>query len=608
MVGGMRADRRVIGREFVEDGMGQTREFDVAIIGGGPGGSTCATLLKKYNASLRVAVIEKEVFPREHIGESQLPVINPILSEMGVWEKVEAANFPIKIGAAYTWGKNLDRWDFDFYPAEKFVDEPRPASYAGQRLHTAFQVDRDRYDQILLEHARGLGAEVLQPALVRDVSRENGSVAGLTLDDGTTIKARHYVDSSGQVGLLRRALEIGVWAPNELRNIAIWEYWENAEWAVEIGVGGTRVLVRSLPYGWMWFIPLGPTRTSIGLICPADHYKSMGMSPEELYYKAIGEQEDISRLTKNAKASGEVRSCKDWSQLADKIAGENWFIIGDAAGFADPILAAGMSLTHTSAHDCAYTILELERGEHDRAWLRKRFEDRNRNNVKQHIRFAQYWYSANSCFTDLREHCQNLAKEAGLKLSPQDAWRWISQGGFSLESDSLPTFAGFDLGSTKQLLEKFDAQDRSSKLLINGHNVFKLNLKGATKGHFGQLQNGRITKIPCYDRGTNRLPLTGQYDLVVQILERAKYADEILAILDRVFDENGLPPEIRRLKRSQFILTIELMVENFWIDRSIDKKRPLLEIDLSDSHHIRLTSEGQRAVEESGSSTHKFNI
>src|SRR5690606_7335373 len=89
-----------------------SKSYDVVIVGGGPGGSTAAALIKKYAPELSVAIIEREVFPREHVGESQLPAIGSILHEMGVWDKIEAANFVIKLGATYTWGKTRDPWVF----------------------------------------------------------------------------------------------------------------------------------------------------------------------------------------------------------------------------------------------------------------------------------------------------------------------------------------------------------------------------------------------------------------------------------------------------------------------------------------------------------------
>src|SRR4029079_6286038 len=95
-----------------------------------------------------------------------LPPIGAILHEMGVWDKVEAANFPIKIGATYRWGKTKGLWDFDFLPPASFKDERRPGKYVGQRKATAFQVDRSIYDQILLDHARELGAEAREETRV----------------------------------------------------------------------------------------------------------------------------------------------------------------------------------------------------------------------------------------------------------------------------------------------------------------------------------------------------------------------------------------------------------------------------------------------------------
>ena len=102
--------------------------YDVAIIGGGPGGATTGTLLKKYNAGLRVLILEREQFPRDHVGESQLPPISPILDEMGCWDKVEAANFPIKVGGTFRWGQSANTWDIQFIPRSRVPERaaPRP--------------------------------------------------------------------------------------------------------------------------------------------------------------------------------------------------------------------------------------------------------------------------------------------------------------------------------------------------------------------------------------------------------------------------------------------------------------------------------------------------
>ncbi|MCR9074617.1 MAG: tryptophan 7-halogenase, partial [bacterium] len=494
----------------------QSSEYDVAIVGGGPSGSTVATLLKKYNPDLRVIILEKSKFPREHVGESQLPGISVILHEMGVWDKVEAANFPVKLGGSYTWGKDADAWDFDFYPAEEFVDEERPARYEGQRRHTAFQVERDRYDEILLRHAEEMGTEVREETMVREVVVDGKRIEGLRLASGEMIKARHYVDGSGDAAILRKALGIESDAPTHLRNVAFWDYWDNAKWAVEIGVGGTRVQVRSLPYGWIWFIPLGPSRASVGLICPSEYYKESGLSPKDLYLKAVQDQPEIRELVKDAHSDtgGNVLTTKNWSHLADQLAGENWWICGEAAGFADPILAAGMTLAHGTAREVAYCILESDRGELDQEWIKQWYDEKGRRNIRQHIRFAEYWYAANGRFTDLQEYCKQIAKDSGLNLNPSQAWRWLAQGGFTNQNIENAGFGAFDIGSSKQLISRFSG--RESKFQITKLNDFKLNLKNAEEIELAEMRDGRIYKVPCYKRGDSTLPRTGAWKTMIE--------------------------------------------------------------------------------------------
>ena len=154
----------------------------------------------------------------------------------------------------------------------------------------------------------------------------------------------------------------------------------------------------------------------------------------------------------------------------------------------------------------------------DAAWLRERYDEKNRANIRQHIRFAQYWYSANGCLTDLQEYCSNIAKEAGLKLSPSQAWQWLSQGGFAVQEVGLPTFGTFDIASAKQLLQIFDSEGRKAELLTDGYNVFKLNLHGASKERIGALRDGRIHSLPCWVKGGKRLPCVGLYELLLACL------------------------------------------------------------------------------------------
>ncbi|MCW5756986.1 MAG: tryptophan 7-halogenase [Phycisphaeraceae bacterium] len=577
----------------------RTHACDVAIIGGGPSGSTLATLLRKYNPALSVLVIEKETFPREHVGESQLPAISPILWEMGVWDKVEAAGFPVKLGASLTWGRDNERWDFDFYPVEEFKDEPRPAKFEGQRTRTAFQVERSIYDTILLDHAAEQGADVRQGALVREILKTGDRVDGLHMDNGDTIVARYYVDASGTHATLRRAMGVDVDAPHSLRNVAFWSYWDNIQWAVEIGVGGTRVQVRSLPYGWIWFIPLSPTRASVGLICPAEYYKNTGLSPEEIYHKALSEQQEIASLMTESAQTDKVHAAKDWSQVAHRVTGDNWYVCGEAAGFADPILAAGMTLAHGSARELAYTILEMERGELDKAWLKRSYDEKTRKNIRQHIRFAQFWYASNGCFKDLQEHCQNIAQEAGLQLNPQEAWRWLAQGGFSNQTLDAAHLGSFDLGTAKQLVGKFgDAELDLEKetLTFMQYNKLTLDFRNVRDDKVAEYREGRVVPVDCVVRDGKILPKVGAYPVLVNMLAKSNDPNQIFGYLQQQI-RGGQTPERATMLMRQLVQAMEVMVVDGWVICENDPNRPMPKWTLGKNRQLRSSDEGERAYE-----------
>ncbi|MFK7884953.1 MAG: NAD(P)/FAD-dependent oxidoreductase [Phycisphaerales bacterium] len=573
-----------------------SHQWDVAIIGGGPTGTTAASLLKKYNPDLSVLILEKAKFPRDHIGESQLPTIGPILDEMGVWEKVEAAGFPVKIGASYTWGRDQDRWNFDFLPVESWQDQPRPAKFEGLRRQTAFQVDRAILDNILLRHAESMGTEVREQTQVREVLSTGSRIDGLRLDSGDTITARYYIDASGAPAVLRRALDVPVWSPKELKNIAFWDYWQNAEWAVEIGAGATRIQIRSLPYGWIWFIPIGTTRTSIGLVVPAEWYKQSGQTPQDIYKQAVADQPEIAALIKNATPENKFETCKDWSNLAEQPIGENWFLAGESAGFADPILSAGMTLAHTSAREAAYSILELDRAELDPEWIRDRYATRVREGIRNHIRFAQFWYASNGCFTELKDHCANIAKEAGLGFTPEKAWRWLSLGGFTHEIVGSASLGSFGVTHTKRMVEFFDSDGRKCPSLADGYNVFKLNLRGAQEGHVGSLENGRIHQIPCYRRADKMLPVSGVFELLLDWLSQTDDARTLADLIQR-YATGRFGGAQSAAFTSGCYEALEVMVQDLWVIRSKNKKRPVLNLSHDNSRVVRKSKDETAALE-----------
>jgi flavin-dependent dehydrogenase len=520
-------------------------------------------------------VLERENFPREHVGESQLPPITQILNEMGAWEKVEAAGFPVKTGAMYRWGNTDDLWRFDFLVNEKYQPTQRPSRFQGQRTRTTFHVERGLYDQILLDHAQSLGTEVRQGTAVREVQKSGDRVTGLVLADGTLIEATYYVDASGHAGILRRNMQVEIVEPTPLKNVAFWDYWTNSDWAESVNKDGVRARIFSIGYGWVWYIPLSTTKSSIGFVTHADYFKSQGLRPSEIYDRALREEPFVRNLLGNAQAEGNVRSTKDWSFVADRLAGENWFLVGESAGFADPILAAGMTLAQVGARELAYALLALMAGEHDGAWLREWYSTLNRRRVMQHIRFADYWYSANAHFSDLKRYTSEIAREAGLDLEPEAGFRWLAAGGFASDDLQTPYAGSYQIGPAKILLQVLTG--KATDWNVAKTNDWRLNLAGAKKVELPLCIEGRIKKVLSYQRESRLLPLTGIYRIVYSVLQRERDAGLVMQMIKQAM---GIPP-IPGLVPPPLILALEAiegMIAEGWIRADVNKKRPMLRV------------------------------
>jgi flavin-dependent dehydrogenase len=562
---------------------GNPLQADVAIIGGGPAGSTVGALLKKYDPNLNVQIFEKEKFPRDHVGESQLPFISSILHEMDVWDKVEAAGFPIKIGATYRWGRSDQLWDFEFLSHGKFEPTERPGTYAGQRMETAFQVDRALYDEILLDHAASLGCRVHEETEVVRIDKQDDDVTAIHIEgpDGEQeVHARYFVDCTGYAGIMRRVFGVEVETPTNLKNIAIWDYWKGAEWAVNVGIEGTRVQVLSLGFGWVWYIPLGNDRTSVGLIVPASYYKERGLRPAELYEIALKQDKIVSYLLRNATAEGNLRSTKDWSFLASRLSGGNWFLCGEAAGFADPILAAGLTLAHKGARDVAYTILELDRGEIEAPWLKTQYSDANRRMISQHIRFADFWYTQNGQFSDLKDYAREISADAGLDMSSDEAWRWLGTGGFIDNSTSSTDIAGFALYVTKNITASFF--DESVDYKIFGKTHFRLNVEGAKQEWGANYYGGRIHRHPSYVRDGKSMPLLGVCGFLAHGLAQERTAEQIIGAVEKFRNEPGISQDDKLRMPRLVVETMEALVLDGWVKaRTVPGHRgwPRFEVD-----------------------------
>ena len=547
---------------------------DIAIIGGGPAGSTVGTMIKKYRPEMSVAIFEREQFPRDHVGESLLPAIMDILHEMDAWDKVERSDFPLKVGATFKWGSLQDLWHTDFLVGEPFVDTVRPGKFAGQRTQTAFQVDRSIYDTLLLDHAAEHGCEVFQRTPIKSIEREGDRITGL-LTETDRIEAKYYIDASGDSGLMRRTMEVEVEAPTALRNIAIWKYWQDAEWPVTLGDNATRIQIMSLGWGWMWFIPITPVRTSVGLVVPAEHYKASGLTTEQIYDKAVNEEPMIAKHLAAAKAEPTIAATKDWSFVANRLVGENWFLVGDTCGFADPILSAGLTLAHTSARKVAFSIMEIERGEVDPAWIKQKYDETHRGQIKNHIHFADYWYSSNGHFVALKDYCKEIAASAGITLDPAAAFQWLATGGFTIDTPGVAAAATYQFSALKGITANLNGSRVEWELAKS--NVYKLDLAGAKKDTFPQYSEGRVRQISCLKKGSKILPILDVFKHLLNALHRNTDSIKVLEdTVNAMIREDQIP--VQRAPKLA-IEGIEAMIYEGWIACSVNPERPLIKVN-----------------------------
>ncbi len=343
-------------------------EPDVFIIGGGPAGSVTAALLRKYNPGLRVLLAEGASFPRYHIGESLVLEVNRVLADAGVLPEIEKAGFLRKGGATYVWGSDRKPWSF-YFRESTAMREP----FAGMEDYT-FHVERARFDEILLDHAREAGVEVLQPARVtavhcegeRPVRFEVALASGESGGGAESIEVtpRFTVDASGRSGILSRRLGRRVFDP-VLRNVATFGYWSGAKLERQYSLDWdlATIAIVSLPTGWLWYIPMSPGVVSVGVVTPADDARELSRDAlEEHYRRAVQSAPEPARWLAGAElvdhpgAPRKVMVESDFNYLNDRLSGPGWAAVGDAAGFLDPLFTFGVFLSVTGAQLLAYAL------------------------------------------------------------------------------------------------------------------------------------------------------------------------------------------------------------------------------------------------------------
>lgn len=318
--------------------------FDVVVCGGGPAGSTAATLLARRGLS--VALFERERFPRFHIGESLLPWNVPLFERLGVLEKLKAAGPQVKYGARF-YHQGTDRARL-----VRFADafDGAPAS--------AFQVKRADFDALLLAHARSSGVRVSEETRVEEVLFEGDRAVGVRVRGAgeaspRDVAAKAVVDATGRDALLSRRLGGRRKDPELDRSAAFAHYagFRRAE-----GPTGGDIVVVTTPDGWWWLIPFSDGTVSVGVVMPSARFASRAGTVEELFEGRIAATPEVRELLDGHGRVGEVRAIPDYSYRTPRTSGDGFCLVGDAACFLDPVFSSGVLLAMSSGELAAEAI------------------------------------------------------------------------------------------------------------------------------------------------------------------------------------------------------------------------------------------------------------
>jgi flavin-dependent dehydrogenase len=381
---------------------------EVLVMGGGPAGSTAATLLARMGR--KVILLEKARHPRFHIGESLLPMNLPLFERLGVLEKVAAMGV-FKPGADFEADNERGYNTFAFKRA------------IGNSPPHAYQVWRQDFDKMLFDHAHATGADAREGHEVIAVEQVDSrrSDVEVRTDDGQSylITAQYVVDATGRDTFLSSKKRLRR-KNGEHQSAAIFGHFRGAE--CRPGEDAGNISIYRFEHGWMWMIPLPDGVMSIGAVCRPAYLKQRKGKTVDFLLETLQQNEDLRRRIEHAKLIGEeVRVTGNYSYDSAQMGGPGWVMIGDAFAFLDPVFSSGVYLAMSGAEQAATVVDTALREPQREASLLRKLEWRQRAGMK---RFAFFIYRFNSPIMDR------------IFRQPRNIWQ-IEQGVISMLAGDL---------------------------------------------------------------------------------------------------------------------------------------------------------------------------
>ncbi len=319
--------------------------YDVAIVGGGPGGTSAAIVLA--HAGISVAVFEKEEHPRFHIGESILPRNALVLKELGLEEALAEVPKVAKFGAEFGWGNDAKTMRFGF------TDGLLPG-------FPIFNIERAPFDKMLIDQARKAGAAVFENTPVQRIVKLDDDGAELIVAGDRTVRAKMLIDASGHGTVVGRHLQTRRnFDDPELQKVAYFAHFTNVERCSETPGHPSLFMCDE---GWFWLIAINDDVMSVGFVTRPKFAKEIDVAPDRLLQWAVARCPMVRQRMRHARGPMTNRVLADFSYTCKPFAGAGYFLVGDAACFLDPIFSTGVTLAMVGGQEAARLTIARLRG------------------------------------------------------------------------------------------------------------------------------------------------------------------------------------------------------------------------------------------------------